>query len=201
MKKPLTYRMYGFVPYNISEIQKGIQYGHAVVEYSNAHAKDADYKQWSTVDKTFIILNGGTTNNGSVKDDSKRFPIGSRDFYEVIDLVKNKMKKSPSDAKKILSTMGGMQNIAYRLSEIGIKFSIFQEPDLNHAVTGIAFLASNKVFDNTAESDKIMEAIMDYETDESIRLLSKYKSSNIVETFGSVENLLLKRALKQYKLA
>lgn len=28
-----TYRMYGLVPYNISPIQQGIQYGHAVVEY------------------------------------------------------------------------------------------------------------------------------------------------------------------------
>ena len=35
MNKPtdLEYRMYGLVPYNISPIQQGIQYGHAVVEY------------------------------------------------------------------------------------------------------------------------------------------------------------------------
>lgn len=194
-KLPTTYRMYGFVPYNISEIQKGIQYGHAVVEYSNAHAKDTDYKQWSTVDKTFIILNGGTTNNGSLKGD------GVRNFHETIQLVKDKMKKSPSDGAAILRTMGGMQRVAYRLSEIGVKFSIFQEPDLNNAVTGIALLVSNRVFDNTAESDKIMDGILDYESDDSIRMLSKYKSSNIIETFGNVENLLLKIMLKQYKLA
>jgi hypothetical protein len=60
--KKLQYRMYGFVPYNISEIQKGIQFGHAVVEYSIAHGKDEDYKSWAKNDKTFIILNGGTTN-------------------------------------------------------------------------------------------------------------------------------------------
>ena len=29
----LEWRMYGMVPYNISEIQKGIQFGHAVVEF------------------------------------------------------------------------------------------------------------------------------------------------------------------------
>ena len=60
-----TYRMYGLVPYNISPIQQGIQFGHAVVEYSNSHFNDSDYKKWSTIDKTFIILNGGTTNNNS----------------------------------------------------------------------------------------------------------------------------------------
>jgi len=38
------YRMYGLVPYNISEIQKGIQFGHAVVEYAQKHFKDADYQ-------------------------------------------------------------------------------------------------------------------------------------------------------------
>lgn len=55
-------RMYGLVPYNISPIQQGIQYGHAVVEYANKHFNDVDYQKWAKVDKTFIILNGGTTN-------------------------------------------------------------------------------------------------------------------------------------------
>jgi hypothetical protein len=56
--------MYGLVPYNISPIQQGIQFGHAVVEYSiGKYAKLDDYREWSKEDKTFIILNGGTTNN------------------------------------------------------------------------------------------------------------------------------------------
>jgi hypothetical protein len=29
----LEYRMYGLVPYNLSPIQQGIQFGHAVVDY------------------------------------------------------------------------------------------------------------------------------------------------------------------------
>ena len=53
--------MYGLVPYNISEIQKGIQFGHAVVEYGLKHSKDDDYKDWAEYHKTFIILNGGTS--------------------------------------------------------------------------------------------------------------------------------------------
>lgn len=31
----MEYRMYGLVPYNLSPIQQGIQFGHAVVEYIN----------------------------------------------------------------------------------------------------------------------------------------------------------------------
>jgi hypothetical protein len=63
MTEKLELRMYGLVPYNISPIQQGIQYGHAVVEYTNKYFGDEEYQKWSKVDKTFIILNGGTTNN------------------------------------------------------------------------------------------------------------------------------------------
>lgn len=63
MTESLEFRMYGLVPYNISPIQQGIQFGHAVVEYSNVHFNDEDYQKWAKQDKTFIILNGGTTNS------------------------------------------------------------------------------------------------------------------------------------------
>lgn len=57
-----TYRMMGLVPYNISPIQQGIQFGHAVVEYGLQFGDTEEYKKWAREDKTFIILNGGTTN-------------------------------------------------------------------------------------------------------------------------------------------
>jgi hypothetical protein len=62
----LEYRMYGIVPYNLSPIQQGIQFGHAVVEYQQ-NTRDLKphvdiYNKWAREDKTFIILNGGTTN-------------------------------------------------------------------------------------------------------------------------------------------
>lgn len=67
----LEYRMYGLVPYNLSEIQKGIQYGHAVVEYAQSckgmQNMEKIYNKWATKDKTFIILNGGTTNSNPDK--------------------------------------------------------------------------------------------------------------------------------------
>jgi hypothetical protein len=56
-------KMYGLVPYNISPEQKGIQFGHALQEYNNEYFARCDkFAQWRTKDKTFIILNGGTTN-------------------------------------------------------------------------------------------------------------------------------------------
>lgn len=64
----LEYRMYGLVPYNLSPIQQGIQFGHAVVELSrlySGHVDEKIYNKWADKDKTFIILNGGTTNNNT----------------------------------------------------------------------------------------------------------------------------------------
>jgi hypothetical protein len=64
----LEYRMYGLCNYQLSgTIHAGIQFGHAVVDYGRAveglKPNEDIYKKWADEDKTFIILNGGTTNN------------------------------------------------------------------------------------------------------------------------------------------
>jgi len=64
----LEYRMYGLVAYQLSgTIHAGIQFGHAVVDYGRTveglKPHEAIYKKYADKDKTFIILNGGTTNN------------------------------------------------------------------------------------------------------------------------------------------
>lgn len=119
--KDLEWRMMGFVPYNISEIQKGIQFGHAVVEYANTVnvtdnrlVSDA-YRKWSRFDKTFIILNGGTTNAG--------INPGPGFIY------------------------GTMDTILDTLEDMDIPHASFREPDLNHALTAIVFLVSEVSYD------------------------------------------------------
>lgn len=62
-EKKLTYRMYFFVPYNISPIQQAIQAGHAALEYAWKFPMTQEYMDFMTNDKTWIILNGGTTND------------------------------------------------------------------------------------------------------------------------------------------
>lgn len=63
VRNSLSYRMYGLVPYNISPIQQGIQFGHGAVEFMLKYAAKREVSKWATEDKTFIILNGGSTNN------------------------------------------------------------------------------------------------------------------------------------------
>ena len=67
MMPKLKQRMYGLVPYNISPIQQGIQFGHAVVEYGLEYGESETYQDWAYHDKTFIILNGGTTNTNPLQ--------------------------------------------------------------------------------------------------------------------------------------
>ncbi len=66
MEERLELRMYGIVPYNISPIQQAIQFGHAVVEYGQIAKRGESgelYDDWADNWKTFIILNGGTSNH------------------------------------------------------------------------------------------------------------------------------------------
>jgi len=117
----LEQRMYGLVMYNISPIQQGIQYGHALQEYNNMmfepdikfSEEDVDaFDNWRLDDKTFIILNGGTSNE---RHSSPHY--GSlnqhRDYLKSIDKI----------------------------------HACFYEPDLNDALSAIVFLVDEKVFD------------------------------------------------------
>ena len=85
MNEKLELRMYGLVPYNISPIQQAIQFVHAVVEYGqmiklpqSMNKMDINapfiYDSWASQWKTFIILNGGTTNHRPTDDG---LPFGS----------------------------------------------------------------------------------------------------------------------------
>lgn len=85
--------MYGLVPYNLSPIQQGIQFGHAVVEYAQSNFSKGDYQMWAKHDKTFIILNGGTTNSrrfdskyigtlNQFKEDLAKAGVSYAEFHE-----------------------------------------------------------------------------------------------------------------------
>lgn len=130
----LEWRMYGLVPYNISEIQKGIQFGHAVVEYGEIvkdiedKYKDSesrfydytmkisnDYHNWAKNWKTFMILNGGTSNHTQ-----NRYQVGEFN--------------------------GTMEGHLKEISENGINYATFYEPDLNDMLSAIVFLVDERVF-------------------------------------------------------
>ncbi len=59
----LEKRKYMLVPYQLSGRQGGIQAGHASDEYSLKYSEDTDNIDFLKNHKTWIVLNGGTTND------------------------------------------------------------------------------------------------------------------------------------------
>jgi hypothetical protein len=124
MENKLELRMYGFVPYNISEIQKGIQFGHAVVEYSLENFHSNEYLDWAKYWKTFIILNGGTSNHSS-----NRYHQTEEEY------------------------IGSMETILEELKTNDVKLATFFEPDLNDMLSAIVFIIDERVFNRKVYLD------------------------------------------------
>ncbi len=124
MENKLELRMYGFVPYNVSEIQKGIQFGHAVVEYGLENFHSNEYLDWAKYWKTFIILNGGTSNHS-----------------------KNRYHQTEEEY------VGSMETILEELKTNDVKLATFFEPDLNDMLSAIVFIIDERVFNRKVYLD------------------------------------------------
>jgi hypothetical protein len=89
MSNKLELRMYGLVPYNISPIQQAIQFGHTVVEYGQMIKGKTQleiiYNDWADNWKTFIILNGGTTNHKTSLEDGLPFGSLNNHLFTLVD--------------------------------------------------------------------------------------------------------------------
>lgn len=111
--------MYGLVPYNISDIQKGIQFGHGVVEFANRHFDSDEYQQWSTNDKTFVILNGGTTNN------------------------------NPDKLGTLNKHLEFLQDFRFDFPDLNFSVESFKEEDLGNQLTAVVFLLDERFWDKS----------------------------------------------------
>lgn len=70
----LELRMYFFVISSLQGISKGIQCGHAALEYANKYGNTELFQDFVNNWKTWIVLNGGTTNSNR---DLESIPFGS----------------------------------------------------------------------------------------------------------------------------
>lgn len=61
LPESMNWRMYSIVLRQLNPMQKGVQALHSVVEYSNKYGYLVEYVKWATVNKTMIILDGGTS--------------------------------------------------------------------------------------------------------------------------------------------
>lgn len=129
MENKLELRMYGIVPYNISPIQQGIQFGHAVVEYGQMikegkKQQEIIYNDWANHWKTFIILNGGTSNHSI-----NRYHQTDEPF------------------------VGSMESNLVLLEQNNVDIATFYEPDLNDMLSAIVFIVDERVFNRKKYPD------------------------------------------------
>lgn len=168
------YRMFGLVPYNISPIQQGIQYGHALQELNNLvvetklHAQVdgcsqdtqtylKEFDEWRLNDKTFIILNGGTS-------------------FTMDEHVKT-------------------------LEENGVVVGVFREPDLHYMVTGIVFLVPEQVYKREEYPDFDDSDLVDPTGQLPTDQFKELRYQQWVEFMGGYKNVFLREFTSQFRLA
>jgi hypothetical protein len=188
-KSNLELRMYGLVNYQLTGIQKGIQFLHGVVEYSQMVNRIGGesltlYNDWANNHKTVILLNGGTTNHRLNSENGLPF--------------------------------GTLNNYALKLSENGIEFSTFNEPDLGDQLTSVAFIVDERVFnkkdypnfedwlvenhkdysDIKGTSYQISESVINSKSEYDIKIYKEW-----IDLVGGEKNIFLRGFLKNFKLA
>jgi len=190
-EKQFEYRMYYFVPYNISPMQQGIQHKHAADEFLLTYGRhNPDHMVWEYMEKhkTTIVLNGGTTNN--------RFELGTG------------------------TPIGTLNQIVEQLQQNAIEYGFFQEPDLNDALTAVCFLADERVWNYVDYPDflnyildiKMYQEARDGMSAQSIVMLRMKTMEELivmfpeyhkewVEFLGGEKNVFLRELIRGKKLA
>jgi len=167
-------RMYGLTNYQLTGIQKGIQFLHGVVEYSQMVNRVGGisldiYNDWANNHKTVILLNGGTTNNKMVDD-------------------------------KYLGTLNQHQET---LNKIGIFNVGFNEPDLGDQLTAVVFVVDERIFNKEKYpyfEFKIKKQI-DLNNPEFTSEEEKQKWTMWVQSIGGWKSLELRNFLQNFRLA
>lgn len=174
-EKYLELKMYRLVPYNISEMQKGIQFDHAKDDYYNQYFNDEQCMLFRTQWFTTIALNGGTSNEGHlVRQGFKEFMYTGTMQQHLIDLKAN-----------------------------GIKLGVFYEPDLNSMLTAINFIVDERVFNKKLYPDFISPEL-EGETPQDLVNWGENNQrqyDNWVENVGGPKNVFLRDFLIGKKLA
>lgn len=184
-------RMYGLVNYQLTGIQKGIQFLHGVVEYSQIANRVGGnmlnvYNEWANNHKTVILLNGGTTNDNP-------------------DITTGEYKGTLNQHKETLKING-------------VTVASFYEPDLGDQLTAVVFLVDERVFnkkDYLDFEDWLFENYKDYlnvkgnknayqiaqEVMNSKSNYDKEVYQQWVNMIGGEKNVFLRQFLKNFRLA
>ena len=184
-------RMYGLTNYQLTGIQKGIQFLHGVVEYGQKVKENGNeialaiYNDWANNHKTVILLNGGTTNHRTNIEDGLPF--------------------------------GSLNQHLLKLLENNIDFAQFNEPDLGDQLTSIVFIVDERVFNKKKYPDFEDWLVINYgdlidtQSNNSYSIAQRVKISNEPQDkkayekwlnfIGGEKNEFLRDFLRNFRLA
>jgi len=162
-EKSLAKRMYFFVPYNLLNIQHGIQAGHGGFRFILKYGRyNPNHEIWDFIEnhETWMVLSGGTTN------DSYNGPTNGLCLQEIdgsIDYYNDFCKKDQM-----------------------VEYSVFREPDINNALTAVCFLADERVFnyDDYPDFDKWIIEQEIVEENEKLSAFTNLRGKNYLELEG-----------------
>jgi len=139
----LVQRMYCLTLYNLSPIQQGIQSAHAIVEYASVFGQTQEYVNWAGLDKTIIILNGGS----SIKlKENMDYLIDN----QLIDLA---FFREPDLFNGITACCFLADERIWNREKYPDKLMPLESPNIGGGVEGT--LAIHRVFDESAFIDRI----------------------------------------------
>jgi hypothetical protein len=176
-------RMYGLVNYQLTGIQKGIQFLHAVVEYNNLFGETELYKKWATQDKTVVLLDGGTTNT---RQDELGVPFGTLNQYkDYLDKI-------------------GVSNAAFYEEDLGDQLTsisfivderVFNKKDYPNLIDFIKYNYLS-MLSNDYSLEEAVDQIKNSEFPEDKKIYNKW-----LNLIGGEKNAQLREFLKNFRLA
>ena len=180
----LEKRMYFFVPYNLSPIQQAIQAGHAALEYAHKFGKSEIFIDFIDNWKTWIILNGGTTNSTR---DFEGTPHGS--LNQIGDsLLENKIDFSYFEEPDLNNALTAVCFLADERV-----FNYTDYPDFPEWITSQDFI----------DEDEKLNSYIDLKTktEEDYKKLFPVMYSQWEREMGGEKNIFLRELLRGKKLA
>lgn len=185
-EQELELRMYFFVPYNISTIAMGIQAGHSALRYALQFGRhNPDHPVWDfiTNHETWIILNGGTTND---EQDFDGIPKGTlNQIGEGLD--QNGIEFSFFHEPDLNHALTALCFICDERV-----FNKKDYPDfVDYVINNIDVVDGASVDENSIRKEKIEDLIIEFD--------SIYKQW--VRFVGGIKNVFLRELLKDKKLA
>lgn len=187
-EKVLEMRMYFFTLGNISNIYKGIQAGHSALRYARRFSAEHP-EVWDFVDnhETWIILNGGTTNE---QRDFDGIPAGS------LNLIADQLQKNDIMFSYFIEPdlNDALTSVCFLIDE-----RVFNKKDYPDFINYITDIKMYKHAKDSIPAENYMWLI-NKDMEELQKMFPEYYKE-WVRFLGGIKNVFLRELIKGKKLA